>query len=203
MNEHPRHPPGPPKTRATTQAAEGVPRLRWTLEEFERLTELGVFSEDDRIELIGGELVPMSPKGQRHEIVCGALHNWLRRNLPDDVDYHPEPGWRADGANYCEPDFVLGEKGFSRASIRPADIWLVIEIAHSSLRFDTTIKARTYAALGVGEYWVIDANSLTTRVHREPSPDGYRAVTEISPDETLTPVLVPALAIKLAELPIE
>jgi hypothetical protein len=75
-----------PKMRPTTQAAEGVPRLRWTLSEFERLTELGVFAEDDRIELIGGELVPLSPKGNRHENVRAAIHNWLRRNLPDEID---------------------------------------------------------------------------------------------------------------------
>ena len=67
MNEIPRQ----PRMRPTTQAAEGVPRLRWTLAEFERLAELGIFTEEDRIELIEGELVPMSPKGNRHELVRG------------------------------------------------------------------------------------------------------------------------------------
>jgi Uma2 family endonuclease len=199
MNEIPRQ----PRSRPTTQAAEGVPRLRWTVAEFERLAELGIFSDEDRIELIGGELVPMSPKGNRHEVVCGALHNCLRRNLPDDIDYHPEPGWRADVTNYYEPDFVLAKKGFSRTSVRPEEIDLVIEVAHSSLRFDTTIKANTYAVLGVREYWVVNAQTLTTRVYREPSAKGYGSTTNVPPNEPLVPLLIPSLAVRLAELSVE
>jgi Uma2 family endonuclease len=199
MNEVPRQ----PTTRPTTQAAEGVPRLRWTVAEFERLAELGIFTDEDRIELIGGELVPMSPKGNRHEIVCGALHNWLRRNLPDDVDYHPEPGWRADGTNYCEPDFVLGKKGFSRTSIRPEDVELIVEVAHSSLRFDTTVKAAMYAALGVREYWVINAQTLTTRVHRNPATNGFGAISDVPSSDPLCSALLPSLQVRLADLKIE
>jgi hypothetical protein len=91
------------RIRPTTQAAEGVPRFRWTLAEFERLGELGILAEEDRIELIEGELVPMSPKGNHHEVVRGAILNWLRRNLADEYDLHVEPGWRAAGS-HCELD---------------------------------------------------------------------------------------------------
>ena len=199
MNELPRQ----PKTRATTQAAEGVPRLRWTLDEFERLTELGVFSEDDRIELIGGELVPMSPKGNRHEVVRGALHTWLRRHLPEEFDYHVESGWRADGTEYMEPDFLVGPAGCSPTMVAPEDVVLVIEVAFSSLRFDLTAKARRYASMGVREYWVVDAKTLVTNIHREPTGVEYAKVTEVSPGETLAPLFAPTLAVKLSELPIE
>ena len=199
MNEIPRQ----PRVRPTTQAAEGVPRLRWTVAEFERLAELGIFTEEDRIELIGGELVPMSPKGNRHEIVRAALHNWLRRNLPDAIDYHAEPGWRADGVNYCEPDFLLGKKGFSPTSTRPGDIDLVIEVAYSSLRFDTTVKANTYAALGASEYWVVNARTLVTRVHRDPSASGYGSAVDVEPSQVLVPLLLPSVTLKLGDLKIE
>jgi Uma2 family endonuclease len=199
MNEIPRV----LKVRPTTQAADGVPRLRWTLAEFERLTELGFFTEDDRIELIGGELVPMSPNGNRHETVCGALHNWLRHNLPPEFDYHPEPGWHADEANYFEPDFLIGLTGFNRTSIDPADVVLLIEVAHSSLAFDTTTKAGRYAALGVREYWVIDAVTLAARVHREPSAAGYGGTHTAAANEPLAPLLIPSLAVTRADLRIE
>jgi Uma2 family endonuclease len=188
--------------RPTTQAAEGVPRLRWTLEEFERMGELGLLKEEDRIELIGGELVPMSPKGNRHEIVRSAIHQWLRRHLPDDVDYHVEPGWRAAG-NYCEPDFLVGPSGCSPTAVRPSDVLLLIEVAHWSLKFDTTIKAEMYAALGVPEYWVVNAKTLSTRVHREPSRRGYGSVSDVRPSKALVPVLVPAIVLKLADLHVE
>lgn len=191
-----------PKIRPTTQAAEGVPRLRWTLAEFERLTEFGILTEDDRIELIGGELVPMSPKGNRHEVVRGAFLNWLRRNLADEFDFHAEPGWRAGGANYIEPDFLVGPAGCNPTSVLPADVILVIEIAHSSLRFDTTSKARGYASLGVREYWVVNAETLTTRVYRKPTAQGYDSVVEASPDDQLTSSILPSLTLKLADLPL-
>ncbi|MET0194908.1 MAG: Uma2 family endonuclease [Hyphomicrobiaceae bacterium] len=196
MNEH------SPKNRPTTQAAEGVPRLKWTLAEFERLTELGILTEDDRIELIGGELVPMSPKGNRHEIVRGAIHNWLRRNLPDEVDYHTEPGWRVDG-NYCEPDFLIGRAGCNPTSISPKDVMLLIEVAHHSLKLDTTIKAGMYAALGVREHWVVNARTLATKVHRDPSGKGYGSIIDVKPNKALVPLLLPALALKLADLPVD
>lgn len=173
---------------------------RWTLAEFERLTELGILTEDDRVELIGGELVPMSPKGNRHERVCGAIHNWLRRHLPGDIDYHPEPGWRVDADNYFEPDFLVGPAGFDRTSIPAEDVLLLIEVAHSSLAFDTTTKADQYASLGVREYWVVDAVSLATRVHRGPSATGYTDVRTIPANEPLTALLIPSLTVRLADL---
>lgn len=196
MNEIPRaH-----KVRPTTQAADGVPRLRWTLAEFERLAELGFFAEDDRIELIGGELVPMSPKGNRHEIVRAALNNWLRHNLPREFDYHSEPGWRADEANYFEPDFLAGPAGFNPTSIRPQDVVLLIEVAHSSLAFDTTTKACQYAALGVRDYWVVNAATRTTRVHRQPAATGYGQVDPVAAGEPLSGLLIPSLSLTLADL---
>jgi Uma2 family endonuclease len=198
MNEIPRG----PRTRPTTQVADGVPRVRWTFAEFERLTELGFFTEDDRVELIGGELVPMSPKGNRHDRVCGELHLWFRRNLSPAFDWHPEPGWHADEANYFEPDFLLGPAGFDRTSIDPAHISLLIEVAHSSLAFDTTTKAGQYAALGVREYWVVNAVTLATRVHRRPAPGGYGDVHAVAANEPLAALLIPSLTIRLADLKI-
>jgi Uma2 family endonuclease len=199
MNELPRQ----PRVRPTTQAAEGVPRMRWTLAEFERLTELGILGEDDRIELIGGELVPMSPKGNRHEIVRGAILNWLRRNLPDEFDIHAEPGWRADPNNYFEPAFLVGPAGCNPTSIRPGDVLLLIEVAHSSLAFDTTTKAGQYASLGVREYWVVNAVTLATRVHRGPGAAGYAETGTVAANEPLAATLIPALALRLADLRLE
>ena len=191
------------KVRPTTQVADGVPRLRWTVAEFERLAEFGFFTEDDRIELIGGELVPMAPKDNRRERVCGALHTWFRRSLPPEFDYHPEPGWHADETNYFEPDFLFGPEGFDRTSINPADVLLLIEVAHSSLAFDTTTKAGQYAALGVREYWVVNAVTLATRVHREPAPAGYGQVETAPADERLAALRIPSIVLKLADLRIE
>ncbi|MBX9588532.1 MAG: Uma2 family endonuclease [Hyphomonadaceae bacterium] len=193
-----------PKTRPTTQAAEGVPRLRWTLAEFERLTELGIFTEEDRIELIGGELVPMSPKGNRHEVVRDELQDWIIRRLPEVVRLSSEIGWRPPHADtYIEPDFLLCPRALKGVTVPPPEVLLAIEVAHSSLKFDMTTKADLYARLGVREYWVVNAETLTTRVHRTPSAQGYASVVEVPLTETLTPLFMPSLSLKLADLPLD
>jgi Uma2 family endonuclease len=187
------------RTRPTTQAAEGVPRMRWTLAEFERLGELGILTEEDRIELIEGELVPMSPKGNRHEVVRGAILNWLRRNLPNEFDLHVEPGWRSAGS-YCEPDFLVGPAGCNPTSVPPRDVALLIEVADSSLKLDTTIKAGLYARAGVRDYWVVNALTLTARVYREPSARGYGRRVNVRAGKAVTALVIPSLTLRLADL---
>jgi Uma2 family endonuclease len=194
----------PPKSRPTTQAAEGAPRLRWTLAEFERLTELGIFTEDDRIELIGGELVPMSPKGNRHEIVRDELMTFFADRLSGTpLKASSEIGWRPNAESYFEPDILIYPRTFKGVTVPPAEVLLAIEIADSSLKFDTTTKAGVYASLGVREYWVVNANTLATRVHRQPSAGSYGSVLDVLPNEQLVPLFLPSLSMKLADLPIE
>jgi Uma2 family endonuclease len=184
----------------TTQAAEGVPRLLWTLADFERLTELGVFTEGDRIELIGGELVPMAPKGNRHENLKALLSDWMYRRLPEALILTGEFGWCPDQDTYIEPDVLIYRRVPEPSRVPATEVLLAIEIAVSSLAYDTGRKAQAYATLGVPEYWVINAVTLTTRIHREPSADSYANVVELPRNEALVPLLVPSLAVTLADL---
>lgn len=208
MNEIIKFPPAGqlldgPKIWPTTQAAEGVPRLRWTMKDFDRLTELGVFGEKDHIELIGGELVPMAAKGNRHERVREELHDWLIRRLPLTVRESIELGWRPMPGMYLEPDLMLYPRNVKTPAFGGDVALLVIEIARSSLASDLGFRAMTMASLGVRDYWVINANSLETTIHREPSATGYAAKVLVPPTEVLTPVLAPELALRLAELAID
>ena len=189
-----------PSVRAATQAAEGLPRWQWTLQEFDRLAELGIFTEDDRIELIGGEIVPMSPKGNRHEIVRGKLLNFLFRHLPDGLQLFSEPGWRPDGKTYLEPEVLICRDGLLANSVPPGEVLLLIEVADTSYGFDTGRKAEVYAALGVRDYWVLNTNTLITRVHREPGGSRFANVNEVVASELLSPHLIPRLSLKLDDL---
>ena len=194
---------GGPLQRPTTQAAEGVPRLRWSLAEFERLGELGIFSEHEHVELIDGELVPMAAKGNRHERVRGKLLNFLMRRLPTALEIYSELGWRPGGDFYCEPEIFICPPTSEPSLVPPGEVALLIEVAHTSLAYDTGLKMRTYAALGVREYWVVNAVTLETGVHRKPGDGGYAEVRDFAPSETIVPHLVPALALAMADLGIE
>src|SRR5215210_6008241 len=93
-----------------TNAAEGLPRRRFTVAELERMTELGILAEDERIELIGGEVVPMSPKGNQHEILKTALSIYWARKLPSELLLTTETTFRLTPDTYLEPDFVFYPK---------------------------------------------------------------------------------------------
>ena len=197
MNEHRQ------QTR-TTQAAEGLPRWRWTTAEIEELAQAGVFDEHDRFELIGGEIVPMSPKGSRHEILRSGLAHRLSRLCPPDVWVTSEPQFNLDADLYTVPDILVHPAEILVPDVRGPTALLVIEIADSSLSYDLRIKAPLYAAAGVREYWVIDAVKLTTTVHRDPNGSGYRSRRDIAADQVLTPAATTAsaLTVRLSELPL-
>src|ERR1700735_5027690 len=119
-----------------TSAAEGLPRRRFTIAEVEAMVAAGVMEEDERVELIGGELVPMSPKGNYHEVIKATLLRRWYRAVPDDLDLVPETTFRLSEDTYLEPDVVIyprepGLKGLSQSTVL-----LVVEVADSSKRYD-------------------------------------------------------------------
>ena len=187
--------------RAPTQAAEGLPRWRWTTAELLRLAELGAFTRDDRFELIGGEIVPMSPSGRRHEVIAEELHKWwVRRCCPPDIWVAKESQFNLSDDTYTKPDLLVHPDHIKAYDLRGGSALLVVEVADTSIYVDRHAKAALYAFHGVREYWVINANSLETTVHRAPTTSGYGDVRDVAASATLTPLLAPALAIRLADL---
>jgi Uma2 family endonuclease len=178
----------------TTTAAEGLPRRCFTVAEIEQMTVAGILHEDERIELIGGEIVPMSPKGNQHEILKTVLNIHWARQLPRDVQFTTETTFRLSDDTYLEPDFIFYPKAAGWEGLSAATAQLVVEIADSSLAYDLGRKAGIYAAFGVSELWVIDAVKLQTRIHREPTPTGYRSVADFAPGQRLVPASTPTLA---------
>jgi Uma2 family endonuclease len=187
-------------TPLTTNAAEGLPRRYFTFAELEEMAAAGILGEDERIELIGGEIVPMSPKGNHHEVVKTALTIYWAPKLPSDLLFTTETTFRMTDDTYFEPDFVFYPKEGGWKGLRASTARLVVEIADSSLAYDMGRKAGLYASFGIAELWVIHAVTLQTRIHREPSPTGYRSIVDLAPTETLVPAAAPALAVRLAEL---
>ena len=187
-------------TPLTTTAAEGLPRRYFTFAELEQMQAAGILDEDERIELIGGEIVPMSPTGNCHEVLKSALTIYWARKLPDDLLFTTETTLRMSEDSYFEPDFVFYPKAGGWKGLGASTARLVVEIADSSFAYDMGRKAGLYASFGIAELWVIHAVTLQTRIHREPSPTGYRLLVDLPPTETLGPAEAPALAVRLAEL---
>ena len=184
-----------------TSAAEGLPRRRFTVAEVEAMVAAGVMEEDERVELIGGELVPMSPKGFEHEVLKTALlDRWYRLPVRRSRSCR-RTTFRLSEDTYLEPDVVIYPRTTGIRGLGASNVLLVVEIADSSLRYDIGRKAALYASFGIRELWVIDAVRLTTRVFREPAADGYRNASDFGPADRLTPLIAPqAFALRLDEL---
>ena len=189
-----------PDLSLTTQAAEGLMRRRWSVAEIEEIVKAGILGEDERFELIGGEIVPMSPKGIRHEQLKGTLAEYWYQRLPSEMRLITETTFRLDEDTFVEPDFVFFRRSDGLANLKPETCLLAVEIADSSLLYDLHRKAQLYAVFRVCEVWVIDARTLVTHVHRRPGVDGYQDKPEIAPDQALLPDFAPGLAVTLGGL---
>ena len=116
-----------------TQFAEGLARRAFTVADVERMVEAGVIAPDERLEVVGGEIVPMSPKGNRHEAIKSALVLRWGRRCPEGWAFVPETGLRLSKHTYLEPDFVVFHRSVSLAALRGPDVLLAVEVADSSL----------------------------------------------------------------------
>jgi Uma2 family endonuclease len=184
-----------------TRGAEGLPRWRFTVADVEAMVAAGILDEDERVELIKGELVPMSPKGSRHEVLKAALNRHWQRVCPEDLQITPETTFRLSGDTYLEPDFVVYSSTVGLVGIKGENVLLVVEVADTSLRYDRGRKARLYAQFGIRELWAIDAVKMTTRVFRNPSPAGYGEVLDFKSSATVSPTFAPeTFALWLDEL---
>jgi len=184
-----------------TQAAEGLPRRRFTVAEVEAMVAAGVMEEDERVELIRGELVPMSPKGNQHEVDKTALLRRWYRAAPDDCDLAPETTFRLSEDTYLEPDVVIYSRTAGLAGLSGPSVLLVVEIADISLRYDMGRKAALYASFGVRDLWVIDTVKLAARIFRAPSEEGYSEARDFNVTDRVVPLAAPeAFALRLGEL---
>ena len=188
----------------TTQFADGLPRRSWTVAEFEKLATAGIFTGNDvngeRLELLGGEIVPMSPKGPRHEVVRTELtHFWYRSRASTYKIANETPLTLGDDTQ-PEPDLVVFPADLSAPDLTADAILLVVEVADTSYDKDTQTKAQLYASAGIQDYWVINAATLVTTIFRNPSASGFQSRTKHTPDQTVTPLRAPELALALNEL---
>jgi len=189
-----------------TRAAEGFDRRPFTVEDLRRMIDAGIMSEDERIELVEGELVVMAAKGNAHDWIKNSLNMAIVGVLPPDLMIGVESIFRLSDTLLLEPDIIIiprdvyrkSASGFARLDIGEAH--LIIEVAASSLRYDRSLKSTLYARHGVRELWVIDANKRITWIHTQPSDSGWSSIVERGPNEVLTTPALPNFKIKLADI---
>jgi Uma2 family endonuclease len=180
-----------------------VKRRPITVSEYYRMAEVGILTENDRVELIEGQLIALSPVGSYHVGTVIKLTHSLVHAVGDHAVVSVHNPVRLDDLNEPEPDFVLlkPRPDFYRdAHPRPADVLLLIEVADSSLNYDRGVKRALYARHAIAEVWIVDLTASEVEVCRDPEPDGYAAVERVGRPGIVQPHRLPDVLIQAAAL---
>jgi Uma2 family endonuclease len=167
--------------------------------EYDRLIELDWFG-DERIELLRGLLVTVSPQKWLHAAAVEFLTEQLILQLAGRYSVRPQLPFAADDWSEPEPDVAVAHKDPARRA-HPSELLLLIEVADTSLRVDRGVKRAIYAEAGVPEYWIVDVNTMTVEVHTQLSMGSYTRVATLCDGDVLRPSLLPEVAIRIADLP--
>jgi Uma2 family endonuclease len=166
---------------AVSRADDVLRRHRFTIADVDRMAEVGILEPDDRVELLDGELVDVSPQGPEHAWAGDGLHELLRAAYGSGFRVRNQRPLELGPSSRPEPDLAVvrgGHDDFKHAHPRGCDTVLVVEVAFSSQAIDRE-KARVYAAGGVPVYWLLDVAHGALVVHAEPTPAGYGAVVTL------------------------
>lgn len=145
-----------------------------SVDAFHRMGEAGILGRDDRVELIDGEIIDMSPIGALHAAIVARLASYFSQRVGDKAVVWCQNPLRLDDISEPEPDIaILRPRAdfYTTAHPGPADVLLVIEVADTSLAYDLGTKVPLYARHGIPEVWVIDAATRRTSVFRWPTGD--------------------------------
>jgi Uma2 family endonuclease len=178
-----------------------TPTRRFTVDEFLLMDEAGVFKPNERVELIDGEIIPMQPIGPFHsDTVDELLELFISKS---------RGRWRVRGQHAVainedslpQPDVTLVKRRrYGKEHPKSDDVYLLVEVAESSLRFDRKRKLPLYAKAAIVEYWIINLKDRTVEVYRDPNFTGYASKTILEFGQFASPAAFPDVKISVAEL---
>ncbi len=187
-----------------TPSPDARERLRpISVDEYHRMIDAGILDEDEKVQLIDGMLVAMTPQGQPHAFVIMRLTRLLARALSDDFEVLPQLPLTLGDANEPEPDLaVVRAQDVASRTRHPGTALLVIEVAGDSLRFDQRTKLALYARSGIPEYWIVNLQDAAIEVYREAdvAAGTYRSAHVVRRGETVEAAAVPGVQVDVASL---
>jgi Uma2 family endonuclease len=171
-----------------------ISKRLFTVHDYHRMVDAGILSEDDRVELIHGEILAMSPIGPRHSAAVLRANQAMVRLVGDQAIVGVQGSIRLDEYDEPQPDvYLLRPKPdfYASGHAGAPDIFLIVEMADSSLEYDQTTKARLYAESGVAEYWIADVRNDRLLVYSNLRDNSYAVCRELHRGEVISPTLLP------------
>jgi Uma2 family endonuclease len=181
----------------------GSERRLFSVVEYHRMAEVGILCEDDRVELLDGEIWQMSPIGSRHAACVDRLNRLLNRQVGPDVIVRVQSSIQLDDYTEPQPDLALLRMQpdfYAEALPTAADVLLLIEVADTSLEFDRRIKLPRYAQAGIPEVWLVDLQAKSVRVYTQPAESGYQVIRQLQSDQTAVATTIAGLAVAVKDI---
>lgn len=178
-----------------------APTYRWTVEEYEELGRAGIFDGEKRVELLNGEIVVMSPIGYRHATAVNRLTKFFVLHARDRYIVSPQHPVKLDPRSAPQPDLALLHPSCDSSGETPtsSDVFLIIEIADSTVQYDRQDKGPAYALQDIQEYWLLNLEQNRLEIFRSPKAGAYRQQIIREAAATASPLAFPDLELRVGD----
>ena len=176
---------------------------QFSVEDYHRMGEAGIIAPDERVELLEGQVVPMSPIGYLHAVTVDFLTDWFGERVRRRAVVRIQGPVTFAPRNEPQPDVQVLRPPLKRYRKAPAtgeDVLLLIEVADSSLERDRGLKKEIYAKAGIADSWIVDLTQNRIEVYRAPQGTEYKQVETFDVGQSITPLALPDLSLKVAEV---
>lgn len=174
-----------------------------TVKEFHQMFETGILDNDERVELIAGQIIRMAAKGTPHRAIVTCVWKLLEERLGNRVFVCPQEPVQLSNYSEPEPDIALlraDPKYYVDHHPVPSEVYLIVEVADSTIKYDCGVKAIAYAQSGITDYWVLDINTRQLHVFREPNQEGYQVHEVLTEDQSLSLLAFPTVSVTVREM---
>jgi hypothetical protein len=180
-----------------------VTRKRFTVDEYHEMAKAGILQPRERVELIDGEIIQMSPIGYRHGVCIDRMHTLFVKKFGEQAVVSSQNPIRLNKWTEPQPDLVVFKPRadfYAKKRKRPEDVLFVVEVADSTLRYDQKIKLPQYAIAGIPEYWIADLKNDVLHVYRDPAGESYNTVDALHPSEFVCPLAFPDVRFQIDDV---
>ncbi|MEA5617076.1 Uma2 family endonuclease [Cronbergia sp. UHCC 0137] len=183
---------------------ESTLQLRlWTVEDYHKMAQAGIFEPDERVELLEGKIIWMIAKGTAHTSAVGRTYKILENRVGNRAWISIQDSITLNDRSEPEPDIAvvkIDPLDYADHHPTPSEVYLIIEVANSSLKLDTETKAKAYSQAGIKDYWVLDVVKRELHIFRNPTETGYHSHLILTEYGMVSPLDFPDLEIAISDM---
>ena len=177
-------------------------RLRFSVDEYYKMIELGLIKDYEKAEIIDGEMIKKMTIGDRHAAAVNYLNRFFGRTVAENIMVCVQNPLRLTDFDEPEPDIVLSDltKYDGKRHPRPSEVILVVEVSDTTLKYDRDVKMKLYAEANIPEVWIVNLPNNIIEIHQDPSNDIYQITKIYNPGDMLESKALPELRLEVDKI---